>query len=225
MRILVVEDNRRLADLVCDGLSRRGFACDVAGSLAVADTALDAACYDAMVLDLGLPEGDTLCWLRARHAGRHLPPTIIQTARGSLDDRVLGLDAGADDYGVKPVDPEELAARIRALLRRPGQRMPAVLEAGPIRFDVAQRAATLGGRPLALSRREADLLELLLRHAGAVVRRGATDDALYSYDAAVTPNAVEAVISRLRRKLEEAGGDGLLMTVRGVGYLLRAGRA
>jgi two-component system response regulator QseB len=220
MRILVIEDNRRLADLVCAGLSRRGFACDIAESLAVADTALALAGYDAMVLDLGLPEGDALAWLRDRQGSGRLPPTIIQTARGSVDDRIVGLDAGADDYVVKPVDPEELAARLRALLRRPGHRVLPVLELGPLLFDVATRVGRCCGRPLDLARREADLLELLMRHAGTVVRRRAIEDALYSFDAAVTPNAVEAVISRLRRKLEEAGGHGLLVTVRGVGYLL-----
>lgn len=221
MRVLIVEDNDRIAGLVADGLERRGFSCDVAGCLAGADSAMDGARYDAMILDLGLPDGDGVEWLLARRRYRDVPPAIIQTARGALEDRVKGLDAGADDYVVKPVEIDELAARLRALLRRPGPRVSSVLEVGRLHFDAAGRSARYDGRAIDLSRREADLLELLIRRAGTVVRREAIDDALYSYNDAVTPNAVEATISRLRRKLDEAGAGGSLHTIRGVGYMLR----
>lgn len=221
MRLLVIEDNERMAALVADGLKRRGFVCDLAYDLAQADDAIGSACYDAIILDLGLPDGDGIDWLANRRKYQQMPPAIIQTARGALEDRITGLDAGADDYVVKPVEIDELAARIRALLRRPGVRMQPVIEVGALRFDTASRAASVGERAIDLSRREADLLELLMRHAGTVVHREVIENALYSFNEPVTPNAVEAAVSRLRRKLEEASVASTLHTVRGVGYMLK----
>lgn len=223
MRLLIVEDNDRMAALVADGLAQRGFVCDIAHAIAEADDAMAGAAYDAIVLDLGLPDGDGIDWLLARRRDPQMPPAIVQTARGALEDRITGLDAGADDYIVKPVAIDELAARIRALLRRPGIRTPPVIEVGALRFDVAGRSARGHGQEIDLSRREADLLELLMRRAGTVVHRAAIENALYGYGDPVTPNAVEAAISRLRRKLEDAGVAGALHTVRGVGYMLRDG--
>lgn len=224
MRILIVEDNRKLAGLLAEALTRRGFSCDVAHSLADAELAMSLGTFDALVLDQGLPDGDGRAWL-ADHARTGLPmPVLILSARSSLNDRVAGLDSGADDYVVKPVDVEELSARLRALLRRPNARESVVLTSGRLTFDPAQRLAAVDGNPLELSRREASLLELLLRRVGRVVGREALDQALYSFDDAVSPNALEAVVSRLRRKLETAGEHDRLHTVRGVGYLLAAPR-
>jgi two-component system response regulator QseB len=223
-RILIVEDNERLAGLIAEGLGAQGYACDAAHNLADADAALAAASFDAIVLDLGLPDGDGEHWLRARAPGGD-PPALILTARGGLEDRVRGLDAGADDYLVKPFAIPELAARLRAMLRRPGRRSETVLRVGDIAFDSGNRIASIGGVALDLARREADLLELLMRRAGQVVRRPAIEDALYRFDEAVTPNAIEAIVSRLRRKLDEGGAAGQLHTVRGVGYLLREAAA
>lgn len=219
MRILIVEDAVRLATLLAEALSGQGFACDTAHSLAEADDALAAATYDAIVLDLGLPDGDGLDWLRARRRP-DLPPVLALTARGTLEERVAGLDAGVDDYLTKPFAAEEVAARLRALLRRPGPRAATILASGAVRFDAAARRATVDGAALDLSRRELDLLELLMRRAGAVVSKDAIETGLYAFDAAVTPNAVEAVVSRLRKHLDDAGASGMLHTVRGVGYLL-----
>ena len=223
MRLLIVEDNERLAGLIAEGLGRRGFICDIAPDLATAEDSLAGAEFDAIILDLGLPDGDGLVWLQHQRALRQLVPALMLTARGGLEDRIAGLGAGADDYLVKPVDIEELAARIRALLRRPGPRAVSVLESGPLRFDPVTREARLDDRVIDLSRREADLLELLMRRLGSVVVRDAIENALYSFNEPVTPNAVEAIVSRLRRKLEEAGLAGQLHTVRGVGYMLRSG--
>lgn len=221
MRLLIIEDNRRMAELVADGLGRRGFVCDRAHCLQQADDAMGSASYDAIVLDLGLPDGDGVEWLASGRRHRQTPPAIILTARGALGDRIAGLDAGADDYVVKPVELDELAARIRALLRRPGARMQPVIEVGALSFDTGSRSAAAAGHNIDLSRREADLLELLLRRAGTVVPREAIENTLYGFNDPVTPNAVEAVISRLRRKLEDAGAGGALHTIRGVGYMLR----
>lgn len=224
MRLLIIEDNERLAGLIANGLDRQGYACDRAASLEAADDCVGTADYDAVILDLGMPDGDGLEWLaRARRAGQ-MVPALILTARGALGDRIAGLDAGADDYLVKPAEVEEIAARLRALLRRPGNRAPTVMTSGPIAFDTASRTGTVNGTSLDLARREADLLELLMRREGSVIQRGAIEEALYSFNDPVTPNAIEAVISRLRRKLEEHGQTGRLHTVRGVGYLLAGSR-
>lgn len=220
MRLLIIEDNVRLAELMAEGLARRGMACDRARNLSQADDALAAASYDAVVVDLGLPDGDGLEWLRARRRTGFDVPALILTARGALEDRVKGLDAGADDYVVKPAEPEEIAARLRALLRRPGARATPVIEVGELRFDSAARVASFAGNRLELTRREADLLELLMRQAGSVVRRAAIENALYSFNDEVSPNAVEAVVSRLRRRLEDKGARHMLHTIRGLGYIM-----
>jgi two-component system response regulator QseB len=220
MRLLIIEDNERLAGLIAAGLDRQGYACDLASTLNGADDCIAAADYDAVILDLGLPDGDGLAWLsRVRRNGRMMPALIL-TARGALGDRIAGLDAGADDYLVKPAEVEEIAARLRALLRRPGNRAPTVMTSGAIAFDTASRTASINGASLVLSRREADLLELLMRREGTVVQRSTIEEALYSFNDPVTPNAIDAVISRLRRKLEEHDQTGQLHTVRGVGYML-----
>jgi two-component system response regulator QseB len=179
------------------------------------------AIYDAIILDLGLPDGDGIEWLIANRKSRDMPPAIMLTARGGLEDCVTGLDAGADDYVVKPVEIEELAARLRALLRRPGPRTPTIIEVGRLQLDVASRTTRFEEIEMNLSRRETDLLELLMRRAGTVVHREVIENALYSYREPVTPNAVEAAVSRLRRKLEDAGLPGTLHTIRGIGYMLK----
>jgi two-component system, OmpR family, response regulator QseB len=221
MRVLIIEDNARLAGLIEHGIAQCGFSPDIVDGLREADAALSGASYDAIILDLGLPDGDGLAWLRQERLKLPLPPVLILTARDGLGDRVAGLDAGADDYLVKPIELDELAARLRALLRRPGPRSQPVIRAGKLAFDVAARTASSGDHVMELTRREADLLELLIRRAGAVVRRSTIEEAIYRFDEAVTPNAVEAIISRLRHKLGDAGHHDALITIRGMGYLLR----
>lgn len=227
MRILIIEDNRRLAVLTAEGLAAAGFTVDVAHDLADASAALDAARFDALLLDLGLPDGDGLAWLQQMRSrgGQPMPPALVLTARGALHDRVAGLDAGADDYLVKPFEIAEVAARLRALLRRPGLRGQAEIRVGPLHFDPASRNAFANAGRLDLSRRECDLLELMMRKAGSVVRKAAIEESLYAFDSPVTPNAVEAIVSRLRRRLEDAGCADMLHTVRGVGYLLQEPQA
>jgi two-component system response regulator QseB len=223
LRLLLVEDDRRLSALISDSLNSRGFSCDQAYDLQSADDHLKAAHYDLIVLDLGLPDGDGRDWLRGHRTAGNWPPTIVLTARSGLEDRVQGLNSGADDYLAKPFAVEELVARLHALTRRPGARLQPVLKAGSLLFETHSRTASFDGVPLELSRREGDLLELLMRSSGSLVPRRTIDEALYGLDEAVTPNAVEATVSRLRRKLENAGGQYILHTVRGIGYGLKAG--
>lgn len=221
MRLLVVEDSIRLATLVCEGLTARGFSADHAGTLRQADHALDLADYDALILDLGLPDGDGLVWMQRRKSNGVLPPVLILTAREALGDRVAGLDAGADDYLAKPFAFEELGARLRALLRRPGPRSNAIITVSRLTLDTVARQARCDGSDMALSRRELGLLELLMRRAGSVIDKGMIENALYNFDQPITPNAIEAIMSRLRRKLEAAGVVDMLVTLRGIGYLLK----
>lgn len=225
MRLLLVEDSTRLGALLRDGLSRDGFAVDWRGDLEGAAEAAASVAYDLILLDLGLPDGDGLDWVRTLRRAADLTPILVLTARGGLEDRVTGLDAGADDYLVKPFEISELGARCRAILRRPGQRMSPVLTVGDLAFDVASRQATCGDTPIDLSRREGDLLEMLMRRAGSVVTRGVLEESLYAFNEPVTPNAVEVAVSRLRRKLDDAGCAGRLHTVRGLGYLMREASA
>ena len=204
------------------GLSKAGFTTDLVTSLSDADDALEAATYDLVLLDLGLPDGDGVVWLKRRRAAGMRTPVLVVTARDSLGDRVKGLDSGGDDYLVKPFAMDELLARCRALMRRPTATTSAILDFAGILFDLTTRTVLVNERPIELSRREKGMLELLLRKAGNVVPREIIESQTYSFDEEVTPNAIEAAMSRLRRSLEDAGSHASIHTVRGVGYLLRA---
>ncbi len=220
MRLLLVEDNARLADLVREGLDHQGFAVDWCETVDGADDLLKINDYDLMLLDLGLPDGDGLDLVRVLRRQKNMMPILILTARGGLDDRVLGLDAGADDYLVKPFQIPELAARCRALLRRPGASLGTELTSGNVVLNAAERQVTVADYAIELTPREVDLLECLMRRAGHVVSKPALESALYSMDTEVTPNALEACISRLRKRLTVAGADVQIRTVHGVGYAL-----
>ena len=202
MRVLLLEDHAALREMIGDHLVRRGFAVDAVACGSDALSAVATTSYDALVLDLGLPDVDgmeVLAAVRAR-TGSQLPALIV-TARDRIDDRVLGLNAGADDYIVKPFDLSELEARLRAVLRRPGARSDASLRCGRLVFDAASRGASVDGRLLDLSRREAALLEDLLRASGRIVVKDALEERRYAFDEPVTTNALEVLVSRLRKKL------------------------
>lgn len=219
MRTLLVEDHPPLAEAIAEGLAKAGFAVDIAGSVAEAEEAVVLAPYDLAILDLGLPDGNGLDLLREWQTQGAFP-TIIMTARGALGDRIAGLDSGADDYIVKPIEIPELVARCRAILRRPGNRESIVLTTGCIRLDTSIREAFCGDARLNLGRRELGLLEVLLRRQNQVAPRSILVEALYDRDTEVTPNAVDAAVSRLRRALTEAEADVSLKTIRGVGWML-----
>ncbi|HZQ36302.1 MAG TPA: response regulator transcription factor [Dehalococcoidia bacterium] len=219
MRVLLVEDEERMAALIAAGLAREGHAVDVAGDGETGLAMAQAAPFDLLVLDLMLPrmDGFTLCRaLRERGAGL---PILMLTARGEVEDRVAGLDAGADDYLTKPFAMSELQARLRALTRRGGERT-ATLRAADLRLDPLRREVARAGRRLELTAREFNLLEFLLRNCGQVLSRARILDAVWGEDAEPYGNVVDQYISYLRGKLDQHG-PRLIETVRGVGYVLR----
>ncbi len=220
MRLLTVEDERELAELTAAALGRAGFAVDVVGSLAEAEEAIAVMAYDAIILDLGLGHGNGLSLLRTLRGRGASVPVLILTARDALEDRVTGLDSGADDYVLKPFHMPELISRVRALLRRPNAALGIRLEIGNLVFETAHRQVTVDGRIVPLSIRELALLELLLRRAERVVTREAIEQSLYSFESELGSNALEVLVHRLRRKLQDAGAALQIHTLRGVGYLL-----
>ena len=221
MKILLIEDNVELRGLLCEHLEQRGFVVDAVGSGADAGTALGQTAYDAVVLDLGLPDMDGMQLLEKLRKGHGDTPVLILSARGQLHDRLRGLDGGADDYLVKPFDLQEVEARLRAVLRRPGARQASTLVRGNIHLDTNQRSAEVGGSPVELSRREWVLLKALVEAGERVMVKDVLEERLYAFDEAVTPNALEAVVSRLRRKLLAAGSEHTVESRRGIGYCLR----
>ena len=219
MRLLFVEDNPELMELVPKGLQAAGFTVDHVPNVEDAQLSLDTTRYDAIVLDLGLPDGDGLEILtRLRHRGGDVP-VLILTARDGLEDRLKGLNSGADDYLIKPFALEELVARIRALLRRPGAALGVQLTLGQLTLDTVARQALVGGEPIRLPKRELDILESLIRRAGNVVPKSVIEDRLYGFDDELSSNAVEVNMSRLRKNLEKHKTGITIHTIRGVGYL------
>ncbi len=227
MKLLLVEDNPSLIEMIAGFLRERGFAVDLVGTGADALAALGAASYDAVILDLGLPDIDGMDVLRAVRArddsqGSMLPALIL-TARDGVSHRITGLNAGADDYILKPFDLMEFEARLRAVLRRPGARGAPSQSFGDVRFDSASRAAYVHDQPLDLTRREAALFEELVRHAAKIVVRDALVERLYGLDDDVSANALEATVSRVRRKLAAHRAGVRIETLRGIGYRLSLG--
>ena len=220
MRLLTIEDERELAELTAGALGRAGFAVDIAGSLAEAQEAIAVMAYDAIILDLALGDGNGLSLLRSLRGRGASVPILILTARDALEDRVVGLDSGADDYVLKPFHMPELISRVRALLRRPNAALGVRLEVANLVFETAHRQVTIGGEIVPLSTRELALLEILLRRAERVVTREAIEQSLYNFEAELGSNALEVLVHRLRRKLQDAGATLQIHTLRGVGYLL-----
>ncbi|WP_135075161.1 response regulator transcription factor [Terasakiella sp. SH-1] len=220
MKLLIVEDNPELCSLLQERLQKEGFAVDAFNEAEDAYSVLDTMRYDCIVLDLGLPDGDGLDILTDLRAKQNMTPVLILTARDGLEDRVKGLNLGADDYCLKPFEMEELIARIRALLRRPGGALGVELNAGNLTFDTVSREVQIDGDVIALARRELDVLEELMRRYGRVVSKQALEESLYGFNEDVGSNSVEAHISRLRKKLNKTTASISVHTIRGVGYIL-----
>ena len=220
MRLLLVEDHERFAEFIRLSIEKEGFTVDAVHNAEDAEAAFSTVSYDAILLDLGLPDADGLDLLKSWRDRGDETPVLIITARDGVDDRVLGLNLGGDDYLVKPFAMEELVARIRALLRRPGGALGTVMTAGNITFDATAREVQVAGSTIPISRREMGVLEHLMRRLGHVVPKDVIEDKIYGFDEEVSSNSVEVHVSRLRKRLSEAGADVTIHTLRGVGYLL-----
>ena len=216
MRLLLVEDDTMIGEAVLDLLRGEGYAVDWVKDGEMADSALKAGSYDLVLLDLGLPRKDGLDVLRSLRARRDRVPVLIATARDSVQQRIQGLDAGADDYVLKPYDLEELLARIRALLRRASGRPEPVYEHKGISINPATREVSVAGQAVVLSAREWAVLEPLIARPGMVLSRAQLEEKLYSWRDEVCSNAVEVYIHGLRKKI----GADLIQNVRGVGYMV-----
>lgn len=214
MRILLAEDDLMLGDGLQAGLRQQGFQVDWVRDGEAAERELASGVYAAGVLDLGLPRKDGMDVLRALRGRGVATPVLVLTARDAVPDRIRGLDLGADDYVIKPVDLHELGARLRSLVRRAHGQMQESLRCGAVRLEPAARQVSLNGEAVTLSTREFDLLHALMRNAGRVLSREQLEEQLYSWGHEVESNAIEVHIHHLRRKLQPE----LIQTVRGVGY-------
>lgn len=216
MRLLLVEDDSMVGESVRQGLRQDEFVIDWVRDGRSAERALANEVYDLLLLDLGLPGKDGFEVLKTLRRNSNRMPVLILTARDAIADRVKGLDSGADDYLVKPFDLDELAARIRALLRRQSGRADSIIQIGDLTLNVATRESLLQGNPVSLSAREFALLEALLDRPGAVLSRQHLEEKLYGWDKEIESNTVEVHIHSLRKKL----GHDFIKNVRGVGYMV-----
>jgi len=221
MRILLVEDDRMIGESLRSALRQSGYAADWVRDGRAADGTLATERFDLVLLDLGLPQRDGIEVLQALRARGDRTPVIVLTARDALASRVQGLDAGADDYVVKPFELDELLARMRAVMRREYGRAESVIEVGGVVLDPSTRQVTRDGVPLALSAREYAVLEALMLRPGAILSRAQLEDRLYGWGEELESNAISVYVHQLRRKL----GDGFIHTVRGVGYYVGAPKA
>jgi DNA-binding response OmpR family regulator len=224
MQILVVEDERKVANFIRQGLEEEGHAVELAtdGDAAL-DLLLAGITYDLVVLDLLLPKCDGFSVLRVTRGRGVRTPVLVLSARGSMADKVAGLDSGADDYLTKPFAFEEFLARVRALLRRGGSQGPPVLCAADLSLDPATRAVTRAGRCINLTAREHSLLEYFLRNVGRVLTRVMIAQHVWGLDFDCESNIIDVYVGYLRRKIDRQGDAPLLHSIRGVGYMLKAG--
>lgn len=216
MRLLLVEDDLMIGETALDVLRAENFAVDWVKDGSMADTALRSQHYDLVLLDLGLPKRDGLDVLKCLRARKDATPVLIVTARDAVSDRVAGLNAGADDYVLKPYDLDELLARIRALIRRSAGSADSAMDVRGLHLNPITHEATRGGESIALSAREWAVLEALMARPGVVLSRAQLEEKLYSWKDEVSSNAVEVYVHGLRKKL----GNELIQTVRGLGYVL-----
>jgi two-component system copper resistance phosphate regulon response regulator CusR len=222
MRILVIEDEKRIAEFVARGLDSAGFAVDSAGDGAAALEMIHSADYNLIILDLMLPDMDGLAVLEKIRARQTSPPVLILSALGAVDDRVKGLEHGADDYLGKPFSFTELLARVRALLRR-GQPLPERLQVGDLVMDCIRRKVTRGGEPIELAPKEFSILEYLMRNSGRALSRMMIVEHVWEMDYDGLTNIVDVYIRHLRAKVDDRWPEKMIHTVRRVGYMVKAG--
>lgn len=221
MRVLLIEDELQLADTLRGALERERFIVDHADRLAIAREAVMQGRFDLVLLDRTLPDGDGLSLVPDLRAGNPGLPIIVLSARGEVSDRIAGLDEGADDYLIKPFSLDEMFARIRAIRRRPVDLAGEDIRAGALIYDLADDEVTIAGSRLELPRRELRVLAALVKRRGRTVLRETLEQAVYGFDDEVQSNALDSHVSRLRRKLADAGAGVEIHPIRGVGYLLR----
>ena len=221
MRILLVEDEQGLASVLKRGLQEHGYAVDAACDGEEALAFAESEPYDLIVLDVMLPDLDGFSVCRRLRAMRSTVPVLMLTARDSIEDRVLGLDCGADDYLVKPFDPRELLARVRALLRRERVQRDPVLRVADIEVDTSSRQVRRGQRAVVLTMREYAILELFVRNTNRVLSRDEIAEHIWAFDFTAMSNIIDVYVGNLRRKLWDDAEPRLLRTVRGIGYLMR----
>lgn len=221
MRFLLVEDHPRLGASLVEALCAEGYNVDWVTSLDEARAALHLATYSLLLLDLGLPDGNGLDFLKAFRREGLETPIIVLTARGGLNDRIDGLDGGADDYLVKPFEMRELCSRCRVVLRRPRQLAPETLSIGNLVFHDETSEISIAGRATSMARREIQLLRALLRRQDRVATRDYLENELYAFDAEMSQNALEASVSRLRGLFVASNATVEIRTIRGVGYCLQ----
>jgi DNA-binding response OmpR family regulator len=220
VKVLVIEDTPKLGAAIREAMKRAQFVSDLATTIEEADALLATSPYDLVLLDLSLPDGDGLDFLRRLRAARIHTPVIVLTARGGLNDRIAGLDDGADDYLVKPFELSEMISRCRAVMRRPDRLNVEPIRVGRLMFDQKSGLVTAEDYNTPLPRRESQLLATLMRRPGKVCTRTHLEDSVYEASAEVTPNALEASIYRLRTFLTASASGVEVRTVRGVGYVL-----
>ena len=221
MRLLYIEDNEKLALNTSASLHDTGFVVDVVYTAGDALHSVKSFEYDAVILDLGLPDLDGLDLLPEIKMAKPQTPVLICTARDALDDRVKGLNTGADDYIVKPFAVSELIARVNAVLRRPGRALGVTLTLGNVTYETVGRTVAISGEMTRFSKRELDLLELFLRRVDRVVSKDVIENALYGFDDVATPNTIEVLTHRLRKKLIDKGASIKIHNLRGIGYVLQ----
>lgn len=221
MRILLVEDERKVSGFVKKGLEEEGYAVDVAydGEEGLA-MALDGI-HDLVILDVGLPLLDGLEVLKEMRGRKLATPVLLLTVRATIEEKVLGLDAGADDYLTKPFSFRELVARVRALLRRRNEAEPTVLRVGDVTLDPARRTVERGGERIELTPKEFSLLDYFMRNPGRVLSRAMIADHVWNYDFDSETNVIDVYVNYLRKKLHSPGSAELIQTVRGAGYMLK----
>jgi two-component system OmpR family response regulator len=221
MRILLVEDNLRLQELLSEALRTAGYGVDAVSTVAGFLGSARVTTYDLLIVDLMLPDGNGLDAIRSLRDENLSTPVLIMTAKGGIEDRIDGLDAGADDYVIKPFNHRELLARVRALLRRPSEVVGPLLRKGKLELDEGAAEVRCSGKPVDLRRSERRLLAMLMRRDGRMVAKRAIEESMSGFGREVSSNAVEALISRLRKTLEGVEAGIVIETVRGVGYRLK----
>ncbi|WP_281557806.1 response regulator [Thalassomonas sp. RHCl1] len=221
MRILITEDNGELAEFIREALSQEGYLSDIARSAGEQRLYLQESSYGAIILDLGLPDIDGIEVLKGLRRAGNMVPVLILTARGGVQDRIKGLNHGADDYLIKPFAVDELIARLRALLRRPNALSNTRLTAGNVSMDVISKAVTVDGNNLVMGKTEHAILASLMRNVGLTVSKESLEDMIYQDGYALSDNALQVAVHRVRKKLSDSGATTKITTIRGIGYLLK----